>query len=67
MEVTKSVHINLTESEVKDIIREHLHAKGYEVSNDNIEFTMSHVCTGFGTSEGYKNVFHGCKIRVEGE
>jgi hypothetical protein len=67
MEVTKSVHINLTESEVKDIIREYLHAKGHEVSNDNIEFTMSRVSCGFGINEVNKIHFHGCKIRVEGE
>lgn len=69
MEITKSTKIELTESDIKEIICDYLHTKGYNVNDKDIKFNIGHKYNGdcYGMYSNYTEVFEGCDIIIKGE
>ena len=67
MHICKNITINLTESDVKDIIIKHFLDKGYNISKSDINFNISNHLEGYGISEHPVTKFNGCDIKIKEE
>lgn len=65
MEVKRSITINLSELELKEIVAQHLSKEGYSVSAEKVSFQVSIGIEGYGPMEHEVSRFHGCRVECE--
>ena len=65
MEVQRSITINLTEEEVKQIVAEHLNKEGYTVEAKDVQLEVGSHLEGYGTGEHSVNYFKGCFVNCK--
>lgn len=64
MEIKRNITINLSESELKEIVAKHLKDEGYNADAENVKFNVSRHLEGFGMGEHEVLNFDGCKVEV---
>ena len=62
MKIKNNTVIELTESDVKDIIVEHFKKNGYDVSNENVTFSVGTRLEGYGMAEHQVTCFNGARV-----
>lgn len=67
MNIKKNITLNFTESELKQIIAEHItNNTEYSVKAEDVEFNIGRECRGYGTAEHEEVVFKGCTVKYKG-
>ena len=62
MEIKKSITINLSEEDVKEIITDYLNGRGYEVKADNVRLSVGSRIEGYGMAEHEVTYFKGAYV-----
>ena len=65
MEIKKSITINLSANDVKEIIADYLKKDGYVVTVDDISFSAGSRCEGYGMAEHYVSYFDGASVKCK--
>ena len=65
MEIKKNITIKLSENDVKEIIADFLKRDGYNVTVDDVSFSVGTRCEGFGTAEHYVSCFNGAFVKCK--
>ena len=66
MEIKKSITINLTPADVKQIILDYLTKDGYVIKTENdISFQVGTECQGYGMAEREVTIFKGCSVNCK--
>ena len=62
MDIKKTVTINLSEEDVKEIISDYLNRNGYKVEKHNVRLAVGSRIEGFGMMEHSVSYFEGAYI-----
>ena len=65
MEIKKSITINLSENDVKEIIADYLKREGCDVTVNDITLSIGSRCEGYGTAEHEVNYFKGAYVNCK--
>ena len=57
--------IMINSRDIKEIIREHLYTKGYDVNIEDIQFNVVTICKGTGECQQYLTEFNGYTINIK--
>lgn len=62
MDIKKSITINLSADDVRQIISDYLTKDGYTINSKDIKFNIEEEYHGYGMAEHYEFVFAGCSV-----
>lgn len=65
MEIKKNITINLSDDDVKEIIVDYLKREGYDITTNDVSFSISSRCEGYGTAEHNVSYFKGACINYK--
>lgn len=65
MQIKKNITIELSESDVQQIIAEYLKSDGYDVDVSNIDLRVGQNLVGFMTNEHYEPYFKGAFVKCK--
>ncbi len=65
MEIKKNITIELSETDVKEIIADYLKREGYKVTPDNVNLSVASRIEGFGMAEHSVNYFKAAYINCK--
>jgi hypothetical protein len=67
MGITRNMTIHLSVNELRQMVLEHLKAKGFSTVSANVNFIIERETCGYGIAEHDEIVFKGCDVRVNKE
>ena len=65
MEIKKNIRIELSESDVKEIIADYLNREGYTVTTDNVDISVSSRTKGYGMGEYIETYFKAAYVNCK--
>lgn len=65
MEIKKNIRIELSESDVKEIIADYLNRDGYTVTTDNVDISVSSRTMGYGMGEYTETYFKAAYVNCK--
>lgn len=65
MEIKKNIRIELSESDVKEIIADYLNRDGYTVTTDDIDISVGSITKGYGMGEYTETCFEAVYINCK--
>lgn len=67
LNVTKNITINLTKTDVQEIIADYITKSGYKCKASDVELNVGQDYVGYGMMESPIYVFRGCTVNIKEE
>lgn len=65
MEIKKNITIELSASDVKQIIVDYLNKDGYDITESNVDLRVGQNLVGYPTNEHYEPYFKGAFVKCK--